>query len=306
LIFEGGILFLFTKLLSQEHRLLAVSLYALNPLVIIELTGNAHPEGIMLFFILLMFVLLQKGQFRRAALSLASAIATKLIPILLVPFLWRRLDNKRWSFMFYTIIGCAILFIPVYATSAIDGYFSSIALYFRQFEFNAFVYSIVKNIAIWIQGYHEIAITGPVLAFIAGTGIMIYSAFEKKPALNNLPFAILIAWTVYLFFSTTVHPWYICPLIALGILTGLYYPIVWSALIFVSYSTYRVTPPDELSGWIAMEYAVVTTFFITELWRRRKANDLKNKSDQRKTLTAFELFSTYLRKINMSKGRAPS
>jgi hypothetical protein len=74
----------------------------------------------------------------------------------------------------------------------------------------------------------------------------------------------------------------------------------------VSYSAYRVTPPDELSGWIAMEYAVVTTFFIAELWRRRKANDLKNKSDQRKTLTAFDLFSTYLRKINMSKGRAPS
>lgn len=64
--------------------------YFLNPLVIIELTGNLHFEGVMMFFLCLGFFFFYKSKYPFSAVFIALAILTKLIPLMLLPFLLRK------------------------------------------------------------------------------------------------------------------------------------------------------------------------------------------------------------------------
>ena len=59
--------------------------YFLNPLVIIELTGNLHFEGVMLFFFVCALYLISKKKWLLATPFYAASIMVKLVPILFLP-----------------------------------------------------------------------------------------------------------------------------------------------------------------------------------------------------------------------------
>ncbi len=86
------ILQLLKKLSLPRHLSL---LYILNPLVITELTGNVHFEGVMIFFVLLSFLLLLKSNWQGSAIFLGLGVATKLIPLLFLPLIVNRLGWKK-------------------------------------------------------------------------------------------------------------------------------------------------------------------------------------------------------------------
>ncbi len=69
-------------------------LYALNPLVIVELTGNVHFEALMIVFLLAFLLALHRNQVRRAALFLALSAGVKLLPVLFLPLV---LARKGWK-----------------------------------------------------------------------------------------------------------------------------------------------------------------------------------------------------------------
>ena len=63
--------------------------YFLNPLVIIELTGNLHFEGVMLFFMVWALYLIVKKKWSPAAPNNAHTILTKLLQIHSMPYILR-------------------------------------------------------------------------------------------------------------------------------------------------------------------------------------------------------------------------
>lgn len=65
--------------------------YWLNPLIIVEIMGNLHFEGAMVFFLLLAYYLLQRSKLVAGAVAMAAAVASKLLPLMLLPLLVRRL-----------------------------------------------------------------------------------------------------------------------------------------------------------------------------------------------------------------------
>jgi hypothetical protein len=83
LLAEIGNIYLLNKL-THHFRISkrAVLIYALNPLVIVELTGNLHLEAIMIFFLLLSIHLLTHSSPRLSAISFALSAGTKLLPLL--------------------------------------------------------------------------------------------------------------------------------------------------------------------------------------------------------------------------------
>jgi hypothetical protein len=245
--------------------------YALNPLVILELTGNLHFEGLMISFLLFFFYLLIKKKYLWAAVFFTLAVHTKLIPLLLVPYLVFSLSWKRAAaFVAILTTGTFLLYLPFLDPSFINHFTSSLQLYFQSFEFNAGIYYLVRWIGFQFTGYNIIYIAGPLLAAFSTILILAVSWKYRDSGFKHLPLLFISVATLYYLFSTTVHPWYICSLLAFLPLTGLLSPLVWSFVIPLSYAAYATIPYTENLWLVALEYALVAAAIFFDYYRRNQ------------------------------------
>ncbi|MEQ9006564.1 MAG: hypothetical protein RLP12_01680 [Ekhidna sp.] len=245
--------------------------YWLNPLIILEFTGNLHFEGLVIFFLLAGIYFYEKNKNWLSATGLGLAIGTKLLPLIYLPFLFLKgLSEKKWIISIMAgIMGLATL-LPLLNETFIQAMSQSLDLYFRSFEFNASIYINAREVGYCIYGYNKIALIGPTLSIISFLSILSISAiayFKKW----SIPKSFLFVLTVYLLFATTVHPWYILPLIAFGLLSGYWYPIVWSFLIFLTYDGYTKNGFELPMYIVVVEYLVVMIVILLEL--RFHSND---------------------------------
>lgn len=81
---------------------------------------------------------------------------------------------------------------------------------------------------------------------------------------------MLIAFTVYLLLSTTVHPWYIASILLLSIFTNYKYPLFWSFIIIISYLAYANADNTENLWIIGFEYLVVFTALLWDVLKQKK------------------------------------
>lgn len=256
--------------------------YILNPFIIIELTGNLHFEGVMIFFLVWSLYLLHCGKWKWAAVVLACSISVKLIPLMFLPlFFWWFSEHKKDAstalsmtklLSFYTIVGITtlMLFLPFFSMKFINNYTETVGLWFGDFEFNASIYYLARAIGYAITGYNEIAIIGKILPIVTLIIILGFSFFKKNHTIPKLTTSILLAFACYLFLSTTVHPWYIATLVILCVFTNYRFPLAWSLVVVLSYLAYLNVDNSENLWVIALEYIIVFSIFIWELWSKRK------------------------------------
>jgi hypothetical protein len=256
------ILFLIFKITQTKTLTFnPVIAYGLNPLVITELTGNLHFEGIAMCFWLLAIWLILKQKIIFSYLMWTLAACTKIIPLLLIPALWP-FKNIKYAFLVGVSITSIFLisFLIFTNFAGINNFFESISLYYNSFEFNASIYFIAREIGILIKGYNPIAIIGPTLGilFIITAFYIVWHAWKNK--ISNIFLISTFILLVYYLSATTVHPWYSINLLVPGIIAGLYFPIAWTGLIFLSYVFYGVNIPEINYLFIAIEYSLL--FFI--------------------------------------------
>ena len=274
LLAEAGTAWLLLALLPALGWPAARALrYLLHPLVIVELTGNLHFEALAICFVLLAVWLLHRQQWARSAGALGLAVAAKLLPLLALPLLVRRLGGRRFAAYMVVAAGTLLgLFAPFISVALVVNISRSLNLYFRSFEFNASIYYGLRAIGYSLTGYNEIARIGPALALASGLLGLGLAWRERRPTLATLPSALLLLLTAYYALATTVHPWYITPLIALAPLTRFRYPLVWGGAAVLSYAAYRTTAYTENLWLVALEYAIVFPLLARELLANRKAN----------------------------------
>ena len=266
-----GSIFIIKKLLSELKRPpQLVLLYALNPLIIMELTGNIHFEAFMIFFVLAALLLLYRNKIYLSATVFALAICSKLLPLMFLPLLLKRYGFKT-SLKYYLTcaIVCAILFLPFFNFETIKHILASTDLYFQKFEFNASIFYLVRWAGFKIVGYDIIHRAGIVLSFIVAMTIIIISITQKK-SFSSLFTYMLFCLTFYFACASIVHPWYISTLIAFSIFTNRKYPFIWSALIVLSYFTYRTIPYNESTWLLAIEYFILGIFILYEITNDNK------------------------------------
>jgi len=274
-----GIIYFGKKILEKlKLPVHNIFLYALNPFIIIELTGNLHFESVMLFFLVWsLYVMLQK-KWSLAALIFGISVSVKLIPLLFLPlfYQWFTKDEKRKGIINFLSFGAIIIginiliFLPFLSSNLLDNYLSSVGLWFQKFEFNASLYYIARALGTLFRGYNEIAIIGKITPIIVVIFLLIITFFRKNKSPQQLITALLIGISFYYFTTTTMHPWYLATLVILSVFTNYRFPIVWSFVIVISYQAYANIPWEENLWLIVLEYLLVYGFLLWEIIQIKK------------------------------------
>ena len=293
---------LLAKLKLPVHQ---IFWFALNPFIILELTGNLHFEGVMIFFLVWSLYLLHQDKWKLAAVIFGISIATKLVPIMFLPLLFwwfvpknknvitsatkqsakkktfarlfstsheRRKTGLMHLICFYLIVGMTILllFAPFFSIQFLDNYSQTVGLWFGNFEFNASIYYLARAIGYLFRGWNEIAIIGKVLPIITVLCILYLSFYLKNSTIKKLIIGMLFSFTIYLFLSTTVHPWYIATILILSVFTNYKFPLIWSFVVILSYFAYANENNVENLWIVGLEYIIVFSVFIWEVFLKKK------------------------------------
>ena len=278
---DVGIIYFGKKLLEKLNLPISnIFLYALNPFIIIEMTGNLHFEPVMLFFLIWSLYKLQQQKWIWAAVLLACSVSVKLIPLLFLPLVFQWFVKKDEKFFngfkrligFYAVvfITITVLFLPFYSSELIANYSNSVGLWFRNFEFNASFYYIAREIGYLFRGWNEIAIIGKIMPVLTIVFLGVITFFRKNTTTKELITAMLFGLSFYYFTTTTMHPWYVATLVILSVFTKYRFPIIWSIVIILSYQAYSNFPWQENLWFVGLEYVFVYGFLIWEIIRYQK------------------------------------
>ncbi len=268
---EIGLFFILKKLLKEfELPLSRIGWYFLNPLVIIELSGNLHWEGVMLFFFALGWWLLLRQKNLFASVAFACSIATKLIPLLLLAVFARFLPWKRTLLL--SVLCClslGLIFFPFFKDIGLENYFATLQLWFKNFEFNGSFYYIIRWIGYEVKGYNIIRQWGEVAPWIIVAFVLLFSLAKPKKNAQEVFRSMLFLLTFYYLIASIVHPWYVISLVLLSLFTSYRFPLVWSLLIPLSYVTYAHPSFQENYVLIGIEYGLVLGVMLYEYWRKK-------------------------------------
>ena len=250
--------------------------YFLNPLVIVELTGNLHFEAVMIFFIVLSIYLLAKNKLYLAGIAYALAVLTKIIPLLFLPFFIKRLGWRK-SLLFFGTIGVTVLALSAlyFNTTQLQHFFTSVQLYFGNFQFNASIYQWLRSLGELFLPYEIMKHLSTLLSLIVLITIVIWAYKEKSKSLTSLMPTLLFALTLHLALATTIHPWYLTTGIMLAVFTNYKYVLAWSGLATLSYVTYINEGVYHELFWLnAIEYIIVFSLFIFEYRKHQDVTQL--------------------------------
>tara|TARA_R110002072_G_scaffold303077_1_gene492899 strand:+ start:21448 stop:22791 length:1344 start_codon:yes stop_codon:yes gene_type:complete len=245
----------------------------LNPLWILECTGNTHFEGVMISFLFIAFYFLLQKKEVLGSVFFAIAVQIKLVPLLILPFFLRFLGwKKAITFYILTILLVVAFGFIQLDSENINNFIASLRLYFEVFEFNSFILYYYIQFGFWDVGWNMTRTYGPRLSAIALTIIVTLAIWGGRINPDNFDWKklfkkITIAFFVYLIFSSTLHPWYVLPLLAFSLFTNYAFPLAWSFVIFFSYVFYEYV---DNSVWqvrvvSTIEYALVIGLFVWEM-----------------------------------------
>lgn len=246
-----------------------VGLFWLNPLIIIEVAGNLHFDGLATTFILLTLYLLNRSEYSKAGIALALAICTKLNPLFLAGALFRKVQMKTFLlFGSVTVITSLLLLSFTLDFDTFWNFKKSFGLYFAWFEFNTGPYYFLREVG-WLVTDKDIS---PYISLTFPYVTMLLFAIVLWNPKTDLAERFLWLYLIYFSFSPIVHPWYIVVLVPLAVLSRKLYPLLWSLLIFFSYSHYR-EPFGEALGVVFLEYGLV--YGLVYLESRRSCSALE-------------------------------
>lgn len=243
----------------------------LNPLLIIECTGNVHFEGVMISLLCISFYHLFVRSTVISAVLFGLAVQIKLVPLLLLPFFLRFFGWKK-ALSFYLIAGLVIIGLGltlIYPRNVMH-FLESLALYFRVFEFNSFIFYNYIAIGKLFVEYNPIRIIGPILSGATMLTIVVYALAKKPIDWKQFYKRMMFGFLIYLSFGSTLHPWYILPLLTLSLFTNYTFPILWSFLIFFSYFFYSVGNGGsfEVRLLVTTEYIILLSYIAYEIYKK--------------------------------------
>lgn len=191
-----------------------VLLYAWNPLVLISTAGQGHTEALLVPLLLGAVWAVRRERGGLASAAIAGAGFVKLYPFALGPYLLRRFG---WRAVWPGVLVIGVLSVPYAAPYVLPHAKTSVDLFAKLFEFNAGPYYFVKHLFWAGTGTDWSKTIGPLFRglFLSSLPLLYYLDVRQHWSFRR---ACLILIGCFLVLSTTVHPWYLLPAIALGVM----------------------------------------------------------------------------------------
>ena len=244
-----------------------VLIFFLNPLTLLELNGNLHFESWMISLLALSILIWMNGGKKLASIALGASFLSKMISAISLPFfLSRRTPIKKTVgfLLLFLILSASILFMIPFKADSLQGY----ALYFKIFEFNSSLYFFLRE---WAERYQWWAFkqaTGMITLVLFLIFFLTTSLHSFWTSVHPAKFNFRSAWWVwfaFLILSSTVHPWYILPLLFLGIFSYPITSVFWSLFVFVSYLHYDIRMEGNFHLFRIAEYGLLLIILLWEV-----------------------------------------
>ncbi|MFC5192874.1 glycosyltransferase family 87 protein [Algoriphagus aquatilis] len=271
LLGEIGVFVLLWKLLMAfQLPTQRIFWYWFNPLVIMEITGNLHFEGLVLLFLIASIWAIQKGKLGLSGSFWGLAVGIKLLPLMLGP-VFLAFEKSRKSAWFWAGMTLAIVisFIPLLIDDSWVNFAQSLKLYQGKFEFNASIYYLLREVGYWIEGYNTIAFLTKILSLSTVILIGYFSWKRQSKSLFELVDLIVLIYLVYLLLQPVVHPWYILPALGLSVMQGKMTILLWSFGAIFSYQAYGNADFQEQSIFLILEYGLVVLGIYLDYFSKR-------------------------------------
>jgi hypothetical protein len=167
--------------------------YAWNPLVILEVAHSGHIDALGALWITIAAWLLSTGRTMRATIAFVIAIASKLLPIVLVPLLWKRIRIRD------AVAGAAVLvllYLPFRSAGALPlGAVPNVVAFIR---FNGPLFK-----GLLLLGSPQVAAGIAVLGGLTVAAWMRLTRPVDDPAAWAWPMAMSLAA------APVIYPWYL-------------------------------------------------------------------------------------------------
>lgn len=227
-------------------------LYAWNPLVILEVAHSGHVDALGALWIAVAAWMLSTGRGTRAAIALVIAIASKLLPIVLVPLFWKRVRLRDAAI---ALLVLAALYYPFRSAGTLPlGAVPNVVAYIR---FNGPLFKALAE-ALTPQ-------TAAGLALLAGLSVAVWMRFTRSaddPAAWAWPMAVSLAA------APVVYPWYLLSFTPFLFAAATVPLIAWTYSVLPVYVVWHGSRHGYawvVPGWVMwIEYGVVLIVLIVK------------------------------------------
>src|SRR3990172_3767204 len=233
--------------------------YAWNPLVVLEVAHSGHIDALGALWIVASAFWLTRRRTLLASLAFVLAVATKLLPIVLLPLFWKRVRPRD---ALVAAVVFALLYAPFREGSGVP--LGAVPNVVQHIRFNGPLFSTIAGLS-----SPSAAAAVAVVLGLLGAAWARWKWPVSEPAAGAWPMAIALAW------APVIYPWYLL------YFTPFLFTAAAAPLIAWTFSALPVYTVWELSrhggrgrgpaGGVIAEYAIVVAAIAASLaWRGRR------------------------------------
>lgn len=221
--------------------------YAWNPLLATEVAGSGHVDVVGALLLVVSVAALWRKWRAIAAVAFALAVAVKFLPIVLLPFYWRRLRIRDALLAVFAFV---LLYLPFLERGRIPT--GSLGAYVQSFRFNDPLFAMLERVM------NPQVAAG--LALFAGLLAAIWMRSRSADLSSDA-----LAWPMAasLLLAPVVYPWYLLWMLPFLRSVSTMPIIIWTVSIIPTYYVWHLRSlgrPWLVPGWIMLlEYGAVAT-----------------------------------------------
>ena len=230
-----------------------VLLYAWNPLVVKVFAASGHVDALMVSALAGTAAAVLGGRRLLGGLGLGLAVAAKLSPIVLVPFLARRLGGRAMALAAGVV---ALLYAP-YLDAGLS-VSRGLSAFAQGWQFNAGPFALLRYLA--AQVTDEPSALARVVSAAAIVALLVFLARRDDGEARSFPRVAAHALGGALVLGPAMMPWYLAGVLPLAILAGEAAWVAFSPLVCLSFLV--MIDGVERAGTLLVEYGALATLLV--------------------------------------------